>query len=1077
MEDEADTVEEPEAEISSEPSQPLLQFSKEDVAGANPPSNVIIGFVKRVWQANGVDKISFLPNRIFLVRFKTMAQQQMVLNNRHLIFDNKPVIINEWKPDVELVKYDVSKIPIWMKIYGLDIKFWGLDCLRKLGGCVGQFIKCDDATSNKAFLGYARVMIEVKIGQQFPTELPFMDENGKPQCVRLAYDWLPTTCTGCKGMGHTVDVCRKGEPKARVKKVWVPKNPQAPIRKNPTNNNCHKGGRVWLIWDPTMFSVDVRDITDQCIHAAIRDRLRKKNFCITMVYGFNKQAERESLWHSLRKYYGTTKEAWVVCGDFNTILDTNERIGGSSVTLAEMTPFLQVVQDCELYEISACGSYYIWNNKHEEGDKIYSRIDRVLINEEWLQVFGTSFATYLPEGLFDHCPCVIQFEENTGSKMFKVVQKLKGLKQKLKELNKEQFSDIENLTHITELSLKHFQESLRSDPLNTTLCDAERECAKELKFLIKEVQSVNGKVIRNSRCLNERHNAILLAPISDEEVKVAMFGIPGNKSPGPDGYSSQFFKDSWHILGKEITEAIKDVFNSGKLLKQCNNTIITLVPKVDIPETVMQFRPIACCNTVYKCLSKVICSRLKKILPDIISPFQSAFVAGRDIVGNILICQDLIQLYKRKTCSLRILMKLDLQKAYDSVEWSFVHEMLIKVGFPEQMVKLIMECISSPSYSISLNGETFGFFKGMNRGKVPFKYLGVNVSSKRLSVLYCAFLVEKVVDRIRGMGSRHLSYDGRIVLIKSVFSTLHNYWARIFILPRTVLKQIEAVCRDYLYHGKDIKSSPALVAWEKICRPKRQGGMGFKDLVTWNTAALGKYVWWVEKKADHLWVKWVKEILKDLMYGNWRQGNVHYTIRAGYSWLRPEVAYVDCHPWILNRWLMPKQCFIGWLIIQQRLRIVIGGLVQCTAAYIELYPMVAAHSFQICMNRCYVEGVLLCPEKLVDQVKLDVRNSKADVSLIQDWCGAFISLSGVMTDGYGNGGGKLKQQVYAITLNACTYHICAQRNSARINGILMVPSLVVQKIIEVVRQSIKFKCNAKLSRREEDWLDRLGIRL
>ncbi|XP_074270844.1 uncharacterized protein LOC141594751 [Silene latifolia] len=167
----------------------------------------------------------------------------------------------------------------------------------------------------------------------------------------------------------------------------------------------------------------------------------------------------------MRKYYGITKESWVVCGDFNTILGTNERIGGSPVTMAEMAPFLQVVQDCELYDISACGSYYTWNNKHEEGDKIYSRIDRVLINAEWLQVYDTSFATYLPEGLFDHCPCVIQFEENTvlrkhsfkyynmwsqaagwnvtvqGTKMFKVVQKLKGLKQKLKELNKEQFSD------------------------------------------------------------------------------------------------------------------------------------------------------------------------------------------------------------------------------------------------------------------------------------------------------------------------------------------------------------------------------------------------------------------------------------------------------------------------------------------------------------------------------------------------------------------------------------------------------------------------------------------------------------
>ncbi|XP_074271092.1 secreted RxLR effector protein 78-like [Silene latifolia] len=115
---------------------------------------------------------------------------------------------------------------------------------------------------------------------------------------------------------------------------------------------------------------------------------------------------------------------------------------------------------------------------------------------------------------------------------------------------------------------------------------------------------------------------------------------------------------------------------------------------------------------MYKCLAKVLCNRLAGILPEIINPAHSAFIQGRDIVGNILICQDLIMLYKRKTCSPRIMLKIDLQKAYDSVEWEFLKRMLECLGFPVSLTNLIMECVSSTSYSLAVNGETFGYFQG-----------------------------------------------------------------------------------------------------------------------------------------------------------------------------------------------------------------------------------------------------------------------------------------------------------------------------------------------------------------------------
>ena len=156
---------------------------------------------------------------------------------------------------------------------------------------------------------------------------------------------------------------------------------------------------------------------------------------------------------------------------------------------------------------------------------------------------------------------------------------------------------------------------------------------------------------------------------------------------------------------------------------------------------------------------------------------------------------------------------------------------------------------------------------GIKRGNLPFSYLGINVSPKRLSIKDCNVLVENLVRKIRGIGFRKLSYAGRAVLIRSVLSTLHCYWARIFVIPKTVIKQIEAICRRFLWSGHESGDKMALVAWDLICKPRKQGGLDFKRLHNWNLATIAKYVWWICEKKDNLWVKWVHSIY--IKQGDW----------------------------------------------------------------------------------------------------------------------------------------------------------------------------------------------------------------
>ena len=155
-----------------------------------------------------------------------------------------------------------------------------------------------------------------------------------------------------------------------------------------------------------------------------------------------------------------------------------------------------------------------------------------------------------------------------------------------------------------------------------------------------------------------------------------MFSIPNSKAPGPDGYNSTFFKAAWSEIGGDVCAAIRDFFNTCKMLKELNCTKLTLIPKVSHPTKVTEFRPIACCNTLYKCITKLTCKRLKVIMPNLISPNQSGFIEGRQIVQNVSIIQDLVGLYNRKSTPPSCLLKVDIRKAYDSVNWDFLQEML-----------------------------------------------------------------------------------------------------------------------------------------------------------------------------------------------------------------------------------------------------------------------------------------------------------------------------------------------------------------------------------------------------------------
>ncbi|XP_039064463.1 uncharacterized protein LOC120209551 [Hibiscus syriacus] len=340
------------------------------------------------------------------------------------------------------------------------------------------------------------------------------------------------------------------------------------------------------------------------------------------------------------------------------------------------------------------------------------------------------------------------------------------------------------------------------------------------------------------------------------------------------------------------------------------------------------FRPISCCTVVYKTITRIITTRLSHIFSSIISPSHTAFVKGRNIVNNTLLAQEIVKGYSRKSLSPRCAIKIDLQKAFDSMNWDFLMVVLEAVGLHVKFCSWIRACVTSSQFSVSLNGSLVGYFRGareVRKGDPLSPYLFVlvmNVLSSLLDV-YAKRGIFRYHPKCKRISLTHFCftddllvfYHGSMDAVMGVLSTLeliqYGMGFRVGILPVKYLG-IPLVTRKLT--SKDCSALVTKIK-EKLCEGSLWiawlNAYCFRIDDFWNAGCKSHFSWIIVKLF-----KMRSEVVRLFCSSsNWDQ------IRASWLWdkVRSSSEKVPWHRLVWFPGHIPKFSLISWMAILDRL--------------------------------------------------------------------------------------------------------------------------------------------------------------
>ncbi|XP_074307933.1 uncharacterized protein LOC141642861 [Silene latifolia] len=567
------------------------------------------------------------------------------------------------------------------------------------------------------------------------------------------------------------------------------------------NLDLQSNGRILLLWNLSTVVVTPLHVHSQFIHCEVFHNATCQVFHITFVYASNDARERDGLWSHLINIKPLVNKC-LILGDFNVIRDISEKIGGTLPDLADIMDFNSCLYQCEVEDLTSSGCDFSWNNKQLPESRVWTKLDRAMANVQWLTHFPATSAHFRTWS-FDHSqwwlPSLRILAENQDycSKQQAKVQNLihddcssKFFYAKIQERKHQQI--------IGQIKDRHGADRIGLD----SVADGFVDYYKSLLGASSPVSPLDNGYIQLSPTVSSEAADALILPITNEEIKAALFTIGSDKSPSPDGFSSAFFKHSWSLIGESYCKAVHSFFSTGRMTKQANSTLIALIPKK-----------------------------------------KAAFVKGRSIHENIMLSQSLVKGYGRK-----------------------------------------------------------------------------------------------------------------LQLLNSVVFGIENFWCASVLLPKSVLKTINKLCKNFFWNIKATDKKMIVKSWSSICAPTNEGGFGVKELLSWNKALISKWLWLLDQTPQGLWSIWHSEyhlshcsiwdaavqdrysesfrsiisVKNDLLtvtgspaaaralLHSWCSGD-KFQVAAAYNWFRPYHSTISWSKGLFHKVVVPRHIIITSLACQQKL--------------------------------------------------------------------------------------------------------------------------------------------------------------
>ncbi|KAK4400796.1 hypothetical protein Sango_1185700 [Sesamum angolense] len=771
---------------------------------------------------------------------------------------------------------------------------WLFQGLSTVASGVRTPLYADGITKACSRLDFARVCVMLSFDSELPKHLVVISpvlRNGKedPKRIDVEYEWLPQRCKNCCSLGHVAATCpaiikriqhrlyqyssknrvlnrtlfglnRALDRKRPLSQLppddgrfmikaasWIVRGlngldhqraveqlvrdhklsfiglietrvSQANVqrtRRNLLNNwswfedYAGPAGRIWLAWNSLEVGVEILEVGSSLFTVGLSISGCHTRCLISVLYGDYDIIPRRELWSTLRNLStGILAEPWLVLGDFNAVVDESEVCGQAADTRASMVEFSNCIRETGLVQLPFTGCPYTWHNCSEGFRSLWKRLNRMLANEVWLDIWpNSSYLTALPS-TSDHSPLILTgMISNTEHAIFKFdnyLAHLLGFLGSVDNIWKHRISGTamyESMCKLKLLKAEFRRQKKRTGNLTENVQKAKTFLDKAQYLFTTYKEDIFLNLVK---CCRRVYSAAVRMEISMLQQRAKLRWLQhGDQSP--DGFTSAFYRAAWPIIGQSMFEAI-----------------------------------------------------------------------GRSISDNILLAQELLAAYNQTRLPERCTLKVDIQKAYDSVEWDFLLEVLKLFNFPLQFITLIEQCISTASFSVSLNGSIHGFFKGgrgLRQGDPMSPYLFVLVME-----IWSSLLRHRVHNaahfqyhwKCKELGLLNLCFADDVLIFCYTIRAVQHQRQQILehlgfqegslpIKYLGVLRNLEQKMRTFLWQGHTGRGN-AKVAWDQLCKPKAEGGLGISNLITTNQALILKQLWRIlQNDGTSIWVDWIQQ--------------------------------------------------------------------------------------------------------------------------------------------------------------------------------------------------------------------------